>query len=298
MKKYCSIFAVIVVCIGLLSIGMHDAEAKRFGGGSSFGSRPSHSSAFSGSSAPASVSRSASQQQNAAQNQMARQNVSQRGGLMGMLGGLAIGGLLGSLLFGGAFENINFMDIAMLVMAFLMFRYLASKIKTAQPQAYQRTSDNNQSKNMEINSAGFNTDYLFNKQGASTVNQNNLPVGFDTNGFLKGATIAYTTLQKAWDARDLYEIRGLTTDKVFAEIQTQLKASDTDNQTEILNVDTKLLEVRDIGSELSAVVLFEAVMREEINGATEHIREVWHFVKPKASSQTKWLLDGIQQWAD
>ncbi len=123
-------------------------------------------------------------------------------------------------------------------------------------------------------------------------------MGFDTNGFLKGATIAYTTLQKAWDARDLYEIRGLTTDKVFAEIQTQLKASDTDNQTEILNVDTKLLEVRDIGSELSAVVLFEAVMREEINGATEHIREVWHFVKPKASSQTKWLLDGIQQWAD
>ena len=91
MNKYWSFSTVMIFCIVLLSFGTNDAEAKRFGGGSSFGSRPSHSSPFSGSSTSSFANRSASQQQASAQNQMARQNVSQRGGLMGMLGSLAIG---------------------------------------------------------------------------------------------------------------------------------------------------------------------------------------------------------------
>ena len=298
MNKYWSFSTVVIFCIVLLSFGTHDAEAKRFGGGSSFGSRPSHSSPFSGSSTSSFANRSASQQQASAQNQMARQNVSQRGGLMGMLGSLAIGGLLGSMLFGGAFENINFMDIAVLIMAFILIRLLMSKMRATQPQPYQRTANNAYTRDMPNSSAGFNTDVLFNKQGTAPVQQTKLPTGFDTNAFLKGATIAYTTLQKAWDARDLYEIRGLTSDKVFSEIQDQIKASTTDNHTEILNLEANIIEVREIGSEIIAVVLFRAVMREDTNRAPEEIKEVWHFVKPISGLQTKWLLDGIQQYAD
>lgn len=103
------------------------------------------------------------------------------------------------------------------------------------------------------------------------------------------------TLQKAWDDHDLAEIRGLSTDKVFAEIQEQLKGLATDNHTDILKLDAELLEVREIGSELEAVVLFDAIMREDVNAQAEQVREVWYFVKPKISLQPKWLLDGIQQ---
>ena len=301
MNKYSSMVAFLVIGVCLVLSGMTDAEAKRFGGGSSFGSRPSYNAPFQRSALP--PSRSASQQQATNQNQMARQGMSQRGGMMGMLGGLALGGLLGALFFGGAFENINFMDILVLAgIAFLLYKLFAAKAGAAQQQSYQRSAYDAQSPGMSSKPTGFNTDILFKKQADTSVTQNvqqsTIPVGFDSNAFLAGAKIAYSTLQKAWDAKDVAEIRGLSTDKVFAEIQSQLKASTTDNVTDLLKLEAELLEVREIGSELQATVLFDAIMREDLNGSTEQIKEIWHFVKPKASLQPKWLLDGIQQLED
>ena len=93
-------------------------------------------------------------------------------------------------------------------------------------------------------------------------------------------------------------IRGLTTDKVVAEIQDQIKASTEDNHTDILKLEAELLEVREIGNEIEAVVLFDTVMREDREAQAGQVREVWHFVKPSNPNQTKLLLDGIQQLAE
>ena len=309
MNKYTSIIAFCLIALSLGMGVMSDADAKRFGGGSSFGGRSSYSAPYKRSAIP--PSRSASQQQASAQNQTARQGMANRGGLMGMLGGLALGGLLGSLFFGGAFENINFMDILVLAgVAFLLYKLFAAKARTAKQPAYNRTANNyEESQPIQSNPAGFNTDILFKKDKTPATGQNfqpdtgfnntvTVPSGFDQQAFLSGAKIAFTTLQKAWDDGDLAEIRGLSTDKVFAEIQEQLQASVTENHTDILKLDAELLEVRELGSELEATVLFDAIMREDINAQTEQIREVWHFVKPKISIQPKWLLDGIQQLED
>jgi predicted lipid-binding transport protein (Tim44 family) len=309
MNKYTSIIAFCLIALSLGLGGMSDADAKRFGGGGSFGGRSSYSAPYKRSAIP--PSRSASQQQATAQNQTARQGMANRGGLMGMLGGLALGGLLGSLFFGGAFENFNFMDILVLGgVAFLLYKLFAAKAGAAQRPAYNRTAHNEDAPQpVTSNPAGFNTDVLFTKdkkpladsQFQPPADSNKpiaMPDGFDPQAFLSGAKIAFTTLQKAWDDRDLAEIRGLSTDNVFAEIQAQIRASATENHTDILKLDAELLEVREIGSELEAVVLFDAIMREDINGQTEQVREVWHFVKPKISLQPKWLLDGIQQLED
>lgn len=309
MNKYTSFIAFCLIALYLSLGGMPDAEAKRFGGGSSFGGRSSYSAPYKRSAIP--PSRSINQQQASAQNQAARQGMANRGGLMGLLGGLALGGLLGSLFFGGAFENLNFMDILVFGgIAFLLYKLFSAKAGAAQRPAYSRTADNyGESQPVQSNPAGFNTDVLFNKDKKQPAGQNfqadtglnntvSVPEGFDQQAFLSGAKIAFTTLQKAWDERDLAEIRGLSTDKVFAEIQEQLKASTDENHTGILKLDAELLEVREIGSELEAVVLFDSIMREDINSQTEQVREVWHFVKPKISIQTKWLLDGIQQLED
>jgi predicted lipid-binding transport protein (Tim44 family) len=309
MNKYTSIVAFLLIALSLSLGGISDADAKRFGGGSSFGGRSSYSAPYKRSAIP--PSRSANQQQATAQNQAARQGMANRGGLMGMLGGLALGGLLGSLLFGGAFENFNFMDILVFGgIALLLYKLFAAKAGAAQRTVYNRTAnDYDESQPVQSNPAGFNTDVLFNKDKKQSTGQgfqqdtgsNNtaaIPEDFDQQAFLSGAKIAFTTLQKAWDERDLAEIRGLSTDKVFAKIQDQLKASATENHTDILKLDAELLEVREIGSELEAVVLFDAIMREDINAQAEQIREVWHFVKPKISIQPKWLLDGIQQLED
>ena len=309
MNKYTSIIAFCLITLSLSLGGMSDADAKRFGGGSSFGGRSSYSAPYQRSAIP--PSRSASQQQSSAQNQAARQGMANRGGLMGMLGGLALGGLLGSLFFGGAFENFNFMDILVFGgIAFLLYKLFAAKSGAAQRPVYNRTANTyEEPQPAQGNPAGFNTDVLFNKGKNQSAGQNfqedggfkttpAVPEGFDQQAFLTGAKIAFTTLQKAWDDRDLSEIRGLSTDKVFAEIQEQLKTSATENHTDILKLDAELLEVREIGGELEAVVLFDTIMREDINAQTEQVREVWHFVKPKISIQPKWLLDGIQQLED
>lgn len=303
--------------------GIPDAEAKRFGGARSFGSSSKHSKSYNRkASTPA--KKTASQQKAHDTNQAARQSMSKRGGLMGMLGGLALGGLLGAMLFGGAFENLNMMDMLIFAgIAFLLFKLFAAKSKRQSPipsigrqrnntddlenQAYQRSNTSEKS-SPGNNNAGFNTDVFANKgqtskfstaenQTESVLNEEPLilPNDFDEQDFLNGAKGAFKMLQSAWDQRDLAEIRSLTTDKVFADIQTQLQATKAKNQTDILQVEAELLEFRDLDNELEVVVLFDSLIREESSAQPEQVREVWTFIKPKNSLQPKWYLDGLQQ---
>ena len=323
MKIQTGILFTVLLSLFLTLAGLSNAEARRFGGGSSFGGRSSYSSPYQRSAAP---TRSATQQQAGNQTQAAKPGWANRGGLMGMLGGLAIGGLLGSMFMGGGFHGLNFLDILIFGgIAFFLYRMFAARVASAQRPTYGQTSGRTSNdsyqdttssyqqhpdQSAQNSSSGFNTDILFdkNKKTADLSDQSVqqdadfstavIPDGFDEQGFLTGAKIAYKTLQKAWDERDLADIRGLTTDKVFAEIQDQIKASTEDNHTEILKLTAELLEVREIGNEQEAVVLFDTIMRENSDEQAGQVREVWHFIKPKSGLQTKWLLDGIQQLAE
>lgn len=311
MNKTIGLLATFVIGISLSLGGISDAEAKRFGGARSFGSKSTYSSPYRRSST--SSTRTASQQQAYTQNQTARQSMAKRGGLMGMLGGLALGGLLGAMFFGGAFEGLNFMDMIIFGgIAFLLYKMFAAKAGQVQQPSYQRSQSSYSPKQDDApqnQSAGFDTDMLFKKdksgfnaearqvqeQDADFSDPIEIPADFDQPAFLSGAKIAFKNLQDAWDKKDLAEIRGLTTDKVFAEIQEQIKAMNGENHTQVLKLDAELLEVREIGNELEAVVLFDSIMREEAEAQAEQVREVWHFIKPKNSVQPKWYLDGIQQ---
>ncbi len=326
MNKMAGFLVSILISCLLVLTSISDAQAKRFGGSRSFGGKSSYSSPFKRSTASkVTPVRSASQQKAYKQNQTARQSMSRRGGLMGMLGGLALGGLLGSLFFGGAFENFNFMDILIFGgIAYLLYKIFAAKASKTQgrtqpvytqdsygsQQGHSQYKPHSFDHDSQQSSADFDTDILFNKgshqesstkkvfsveQTDVTFKQGTIPADFDEAGFLAGATAAYKNLQDAWDKRALSEIRGLTTDKVFAEIQQQLQASSEVNQTDVLKVEAELLSIREIGTDLEAVVLFDSIIREGDSAQAEQVREVWHFIKPKNSLQPKWYLDGIQQ---
>lgn len=321
MKTHTGIVFTLLLSLFLTFAGLNDAEARRFGGGGNFGGRSSFSSPYQRSITQPTRSANQQQQQAGRQAQAAKPGWANRG-LMGMLGGLAIGGLLGSMFGGGGFQGINFFDILIFgAIAFFLYKMFAARAGTAQKPVYGRTSDNSYQDSTssyqpyeqppQQRPSGFDTDILFDKNKKSIdvpdqglqnqdadFNTAVIPTGFDTQGFLTGAKIAYKALQKAWDERDLAEIRSLTTDKVFAEIQDQIKASSEENHTDVLKVEAELLEVREIGNEIEAVVLFDTVMREENDAQAGQVREVWHFVKPSNPSQTKWLLDGIQQLAE
>jgi predicted lipid-binding transport protein (Tim44 family) len=319
MKIQSGIIFGVLLSLFLVFAGLNNAEAKRFGGGGNFGGRSAYSAPYQRSAQP---TRPANQQQAGNQAPAANPAFSKRSGLMGMLGGLALGGLLGSMFMGGGFHGINFMDILVFGgIAFLLFKFLAARNASAQRPSfgrptgstYQDSTYNYQAQDQapQNNPAGFNTDILFDKNKKEAILSNPsleqdanfdsaivIPKDFDEKNFLNGAKIAYKALQKAWDERDLAEIRGLTTDKVFAEIQDQINASSEENRTDVLKVEAELLEVREIGNEIEAVVLFDSIMREESDAQAGQVREVWTFVKPSNPSQTKWLLDGIQQLAE
>lgn len=320
-KQFGLLFSLL---LGLfLSVGsISDAEAKRFGGGASFGSRASYGSTFKRQANAMPAAPSASQAQAMARNTSVRDGLSRRGGLMGMLGGLAIGGLLGSLLFGGAFEHINFMDIALFAgVAYLLYRLLAARQRATTPQpAYQRSTEPTgvrastdyapppppQSaaaardagpilESRDWFRGGLKSDY---NGGEQDFNQASMPAGFDQAAFLAGAKMAYQDLQKAWDARDLAAVRRLATDGMYAEIETRIKEIGADNRTTVLKLEAELLEAREVGDQLEAVVLFDGILREADDDQPRQVREVWHFTKPRDAQQPTWFLDGIQQLED
>ena len=311
-----TVFLTSLCVLAMLMISVSDASAARLGGGKSFGSRPSYSTPYQRSPGmDGGYSRPASPQSPAygaaqAKNQAARDALGQRGGFARFLGGMALGGLLGAMFFGGGFEHINFLDILIFAgIAFLLFRLLASRRtqgpvpSTQQGHFEERSSEVHPSgyqRQSHDQGPGFDTDIL-SKKGSVPQSAKGpvLPEGFDANDFLEGAKRAYGMLQKAWDEGELADLRALTTDKVFGELQDQIRErGDTPNQTDLLKVEAELLEVRDYGNNREVTVLFDVLMRESPEAHPTQVREVWHFIRAHNSRQPTWFLDGIQQLAE
>lgn len=321
MKKLLTLPFLLLFTTVLLVGHPADAEAKRFGGGSSFGGKSSYGSSFQRKAAP-----TAPQQQGSAQGGAgAAAGGFMRGGLGGMLGGLLMGGLLGSLLFGGAFDGINFMDILLLAgVAFAIYWFMRrgrrppAAAGVASPFGLAGGGDSTdglhgRAMGREGSATSFDTDRMFkggDKGAPSTDNRQDatfdepvaasvltIPKGFDSEQFLQGAKSAFHMMQQAWDEGDLGTIREFSTDKVFAEIQDQLRASHTAHKTEVIKLTAELLEVREVGDQREASVMFDAMMRENDSdtGRAEQVREVWHFIQSIRSGESSWYLDGLQQ---
>jgi len=282
------------LCMGLfLSAGViSDAEAKRLGGGKSFGSKMFQKKpAKKTSSQP-----SKAQQQNAAQ----KQALSKKGGMMGLLGGLMIGGMLGALFFGGAFENINFMDILIFgAIAFLLFKLFARRSQTQTRTANgapipEPKADLTQTRQASENYGSG--DVNFNEDPENILQTGKIPRGFDQKSFLTGAENVYALLQKAWDNGELGDLRQFCTDDVFAEIQDQIRARIEASQTEVISLQSELVNVVKSGNSTEATVIFNADLKE--NNENVQTQEAWYFVRPDNRQENNWLLDGIQQLED
>jgi predicted lipid-binding transport protein (Tim44 family) len=82
---------------------------------------------------------------------------------------------------------------------------------------------------------------------------------------------------------------------MFAEISMQMQErDDTAQKTDVLSINTDLLEVANEGDYAIASVRFTGQLREN-NGAPESIDEIWHVQKDLRDDKSVWLLAGIQQ---
>ena len=318
MNKKLIVSMISIVTLILFVLGT--AEAKRFGGGFSFGGKKSYSSPYKQKSYQ---QKSFSQQKAAAANQQRKQQFSRRGGLMGMLGGLALGGLLGSLFFGGAFEGFNFFDFIMIGGVILLVMWLmqrkagASRARPATTGGYTPGSSTTTSAplsnfNLEKQDASFSQSFAkkfgmgndsqssqqHNDSSAEMTNEIILPQWFDKDEFLNGARSAYTLLQEAWEKGDLESIKGLTTDTVYAEITRQYAQQANQTHTRILKLDARLIDFNELSDHTEAAVMFDAVLNESDAQTQERatqVKELWHFIRATHSTEPRWYLDGIQQ---
>ena len=268
MKRFLMLLMVAITCVSFMS---SIAEAKRFGGGSSFGkSRP----------APAKQSQKAPE---STPNKPAQSGASK---WLGPLAGLAVGAALASMFAGsGIGDAMGSILIALAVAAAVMF--LISRFRKPQQP------------NMQYAGAGNayqtpSTEPVL-SSGNATRSSQPIPNDFPVDSFLRNAKASFIRLQAANDRKDINDVREYTTPEVFAEISMQMQERGSSVQTtEVVAINAELLEVANEDAYTIASVRFTGQLREN-NGALESIDEVWHIQKDTTNTQEKWLLAGIQQ---
>lgn len=286
LKKLCLAFVSMFFLVLLLE---EISEAGRFGGGRSFGGRPSYQRSYSKPVSP---------QPGAGQGQLApgQSPLGRRpfGGFGSMLGGMVMGSLIGSFLFGGGMQgSAGFGLLDFLVIGgglLLLFRILKSR----QPAAEFRGSGTGDSSLYDRGTSGWSGMPLPATDVSDTIPR--IPPGFDEKEFLKGAEAGFNRLQESWYKRDLEDIRQFTSPEVWEEIASQAKEDHAPEKTEILLIKSRLLEVKVEGDDTVASVYFDVLMRESAQeDRPKQIKEVWHFSRKEKVPNSFWRLEGIQQ---
>ncbi|MDI1361502.1 TIM44-like domain-containing protein [Methylotenera sp.] len=284
MKKFLTFLMIALMATSLLATV---AEAKRFGGGSSFGKQRSMQS----------------QQPRKAQNtqdaQAAPATKPAGNKWMGPLAGLAIGAGLMSMFSGGmGGMGAGFSTILMALLAAGVVMFLISKFKKPQPannfspstvmqyageSAYNTQDSQSQARS---SASGF---------GAANSVNSNIPPDFPVDSFIRSAKASFIRLQAANDNKDSNDIREYTTPEVFAEITMQMQErGNAAQKTEVIAIQAELLEVNDDAVFSVASVRFTGQLSEN-GGTPESIDEVWNIQKHLHDENAKWLLAGIQQ---
>ena len=290
-------FATCALCLS------GTAEAARLGGGSSFGGKP-----FMIRPAPAPGMTRQIPSTQSTPSKGASPTATQRHGMGGLFGGLMAGTLIGSMLIGHGFAGGGLLDILIfgLLLYFCLKLFARVRAKTADARqqevsAYAATSPSSMPQQNNVptyDDAGWERlrDTGRDAAQAGAGMPHDVPAGFDTEEFLRGAKMAYRCLQSAWDKRNLEDIAEFATPAVIAAVRGQMEEDTEPSTTELLLVNAHLLHIETDGNDERVEVFFDVLMREnQDQDAPSSTREVWHFVR--TTENDAWKLDGIQQVA-
>jgi len=327
VKKFGIILGLVALVVLL---GLSLAEAARLGGGSSFGSRPSYSRSYTAPSSGTTQTAPRVAPQTTPP-PVAPAAAAQPGFLsrFGMgLGGLVVGGLIGSMLFGhgGMGGGIGFLDILLIGLAiFLAVKLLrrrgAGPDSNDAGQGYDQNTGQNAGQapptapsqgatdirsRAEQSWEGLRSQPEGQKTGGfgdasapaepQPQPEPTVPAGFNVPEFLEGAKTVFARLQHSWDRRDLNDIALFTTPGVLEEIRKQAEADPNPAKTEVLLINARLVEFREEAADTVASVYFDVLLREDAAAERpKQVREVWHFSRPTGSPDANWRLEGIQQ---
>ncbi len=268
----------LVVAVAILGVALAatDAEARRLGGGRSIGAQRNIT-------APQQATPPARQAQPAAPAAAGSK-------WMPMLGGLALGGLLGAMFAGSPVLStiLSAMMVALLAFAALtVFRMLRAPRSEARPLHYAGLG----SETVAAPPPSQATD--FDARAAAVAPRAGIPAGFDVNGFLRAAKSNFIKLQIANDTGSLDELREVATPEMYAVLSEDLRGRGA-QQTDVVTLNADLLEVATEGGRHWASVRFSGLASEAPGAAPAGFEEVWNLSKPVDGS-SGWQLAGIQQ---
>ncbi len=297
------ILAVSLAALMAFALPVHDAEAKRLGGGGMKRSTPTQTTPHTPpAQQPAAPQQAAPAKQAAATPAAAAAATPKRswmGPIAGLAAGLGLAALASHLGFGAELANMMTMlllgIVAFAVIGFLIRRFAKPKgqpqlagangmnFDAQQPPAQPAWQPQASSSAAPVAAAAT--------AGAAA---SALPADFDAAGFEKIAKQVFIRLQAANDAGDQADLRRFTTPQMYASIQSDLLERGTQTQrTEVLQLDANVVDVATENGEQIVSVRFWGLVREQSEQAATDFDEVWHLVKAGEG----WQIAGIQQTA-
>jgi predicted lipid-binding transport protein (Tim44 family) len=281
------------------------SEAKRLGGGKSSGMQrdmPARTSPDAPPAKPATPQQAApTTPATAGAAPAAAPKRSWMGPLAGLAAGLGLAALFSH--FGMGEGMGSFLMIALLAVAgFFVVRLLMRRFA---PQPAGMTDANTMARSgaqvawpapAAAPSAASSLEPLaLNSAAAPALTKAFVPAAFDSEGFARIAKTIFVRLQAANDSADLDDLRRFTTPEMFAELRIDLQdRGAAAQQTDVLQVDTQVLDVADDGQRQIVSVRFHGLVREEAGAAPVPFDEVWHLAKPHDDSRN-WAIAGIEQ---
>ena len=303
-------FALGLSCLFVLALGISEADARRMGGGGSGGT-------FSRQASPPAQQQQQRQQSQQQQQQQQQQGAagSSRGGLMGPLMGLAAGGLLAAMFFGGAFDGIQFFDILILLLiAGGIFLFLRSRKKSSpQPATPDGMMPPTQERQMPEPPAASPSGARPQASGAAEVDtaeagametppeaskepeiRYGAPEWFDEQSFIARAKSHFIDLQKAWDANDFSLLEEFVTPQFYRFLQEERARQPGEVKTDVRKLAAEVSNIQQVGATVELAVMFHGIISE--SGAPEApFCEIWHLIRDMSEENAPWLIQGIEQ---
>jgi predicted lipid-binding transport protein (Tim44 family) len=295
--------ALCMTLAGLsLSVMPLEADAKRLGGGKAAGMQrqtpPQQSSATPATPNQAAAPAAAGATGAAA----AAGKRSWMGPIAGIAAGLGIAALMSHLGMGDAMGNFLTMALfavaAIFLVRWLMRKFAGGAASQARPQGMQLASAGGAPMPDE-RPAAFRPEAQPLQRNAfqpaaaavpaaAAAMTSTLP-GFDAEGFERIAKMIFVRMQAANDSGDVEDLRKFTTPELFASLRVDLQErGDLAQQTDVVQLNAKVVDTVQEGSQSVVSVRFDGLIREETGGAAAPFDEIWHLVKP---------IDGSREWA-
>ena len=304
MKKF--LLAMVMVA-STFAMTMHDADAKRMGGGGSIGRQSSNVSRQATPPSNMNTANQARPAQAPAAAPAAAIPPKPASPWKGIVGGLIGGALLGAALshfgLGGAMASMLGSLLTFALIAFAIFfvirLFRGNKANTNAPSAFAPPAYAGvpSSATPEIGSRLEPQAYQASGSSSAAAPAANwsIPADFDVPAFLRNAKTYFIRLQAAWDKADINDLREFTTPEMYAELKLEIQERGaTANVTDVVSIDAELLGIENIGSDHLASVKFTGMIKEAANAPAEAFAEVWNLSKP-VNGQGGWVLAGIQQ---